>query len=68
VFALDHFDAWLQDFFARMTALVQKWANGHINSLELNSPNAQVTALIPQLRAAVNSMAIAQTNFYPVLP
>jgi hypothetical protein len=68
IYALDQFDAWLKDFFARMTALVQKWANGHINGLELMSSNTQIQALIPQLRATVNAMQISQTNFYPVLP
>ncbi|KAK4041886.1 hypothetical protein C8A01DRAFT_14466, partial [Parachaetomium inaequale] len=64
VHARDHFDAWVKSFFAEMTALTQTWLNRHINSLELVSPNAQITALIPQLRAATNSLAITQTGFY----
>ena len=64
VHARDYFDAWLKSFFAVMTTQTQTWLNRHINGLELVSTNPQITALVPQLRATTNSLAITQTGFY----
>jgi hypothetical protein len=51
-----------------MTTRVRDWALKYIRDLDLVNTNTQVAALIPQLQAAVNGLAISQTNFYPVLP
>lgn len=64
VHARDHFDTWLQSFFAKMTSMTKAWLNRHFNRLELVSTSPQINALIPQLRAAANSLAITQTGFY----
>lgn len=47
-----------------MTSMTKAWLNRHLNGLELVNTNPQITALIPQLRAATNSLAITQTGFY----
>lgn len=73
VYALDHFDAWVQDHFTRMATATRKWTLEMLDSLELaadtNSQlHLQIKALIPQMRAVANNLAISQINFYPTLP
>ena len=61
----DHFDAWLQNFFLRMTALVKVWATKWLTKLANETPSAQILAVVRQLETTVNGLAITQTGFYP---
>ena len=42
----DHFDAWLQNFFLRMTALVKVWATKWLTKLANETPSAQILAVV----------------------
>jgi hypothetical protein len=69
VYALTHFDAWVQNQFARMRTHTQTWLLEWIHHLDLAADgNAQIMALIPQLLTVTNGLAINQVGFYPVLP
>lgn len=73
--ALDHFDAWFQDHFARMRQNVIDQVTELLDNIEEEAPvaaaNAQVVAFIASLRAniAQADFAIAHDNtWWPSLP